>query len=119
MKTNTNKPFLVVLMLALGFNASAATRLCYVQSQDAEGVYKDALAQKQIATDDYQNHVLLQEGDFLYTVMQSKEDEKLQLAIFSRKDQSTLVLVSANGSEGITLIHQPTKRLLGCSPTIK
>lgn len=115
MKTNTNKIILAILMSTIGISASAGTRLCYVQTEDADGVYKDALGQKQLATDDYQNHILFQEGDILYTVKQSDHSEKVQVAMFNQKDKSTLVLAISNGKDGITLINEPTRRLIGCS----
>ncbi len=116
MKMQLNKILFSIAILVFSIGASAGTRLCYVQNQDSEGVYKDVLAPPlPIDSNDFQNHLLLQEGEMMYTVAQSEANGKITVAMFSRADKSTLILASSNGVDGITLINESKKRLIGCS----
>jgi hypothetical protein len=119
MNTQINKMIISSLILVFGIGASAGTRLCYVQEEDAGGIYKNALAQKTIDVNDYQNHILFQDGDMMYTGAQSELNGKITVAMFNRTDNSTLVMAVANGNDGITLINVPTKKLIGCTAVTK
>lgn len=115
MKKQLYKLVITALILGSSLGAKAGTWLCYVQGESSEGIYNEVLAKANIAADDYEIHILLQEGDYRYTVSQSEKDGKIQVAMFNQKDKASLVLAVSNSIDGITLLNAPTKKLIGCS----
>lgn len=114
-KQITNKIVLSTLIILLGLSASAGTRLCYTQNEDADGIFKDILASVSIADDDFENHIILQEDDQIYSA-QALKNGHVTVAMFDQKNKNSLVIATSNGIDGITLINESLKKLVACLP---
>ncbi len=114
MKPNLVTLGLIKVTMLSGLSAIAGTRLCYVQAEDSDKVFKTALAQQTISTDEVSPVLLFEEGNYRYTI-QSQEDGRVNVAMFDKLDENTLVMASANGNDGLLLINRGQKRLIACS----
>jgi hypothetical protein len=113
MKTNLLVLTLTAMTIFSGMKASAGTRLCYVQEEDESGIFKKALAHRTVSTAEVSPILLLEEGDLRYTV-QMQEGDQIIVAVFSKVDETSLIMAVASGADGLVLINKNQKRLIGC-----
>jgi hypothetical protein len=111
-------------MLGLGAQAqdptpSVPSRLCFVQKQGRDGVYSQGLGQEEIEIDDYEAHIIYKDSNTIYQVRNTEGTGMITLAMFNPGNKNSLVIVTAGGDQSVTLINQPTKKLLSCTEVRK